>query len=442
MNHSRWFNFFFSVILVLTSLLAGFSPAQAAPPTPEPNALPQCEAQPILWDVTLKNGPEIKAKAMISGCESALTFNWELNGPNGQHTEDVKTAGNGETLLAQINDWTLQVGDILTLRVWKIGVFDYLVTARVVGEWPVRIWCEYTTDGCGVEVNGINDPIVEVSFDHQVIDKFVDTNPAWSRKYVFPSGKERILVGIKAWNQQGKLKADYEQWFTNYCYNPGSVSATKIDQFGNPWAGVTVNLYKLLDQGEKLINTDVTPYAFSGLEYGKYRIEEIPPVGSVPMGPVSYTFEVTAENLSFDFQFQNRRVEVPTPHVHAYKFEITWDEEGYPYTLLYVNTKKIIKEVEDNEGIGIRTQGDFGRTWEVDASFEQYIVICTDDGANCRVRVALIMSGQAPENSIFSGRYGIATIGKETFPLNAKSEKARDMKICTLKEFKDLGFCP
>src|SRR3989338_7677306 len=140
MNNSRWFNFFFSVILVLTSLLAGFSPAQAAPPTPEPNALPQCEAQPILWDVTLKNGPEIKAKAMISGCESALTFNWELNGPNGQHTEDVKTAGNGETLLAQINDWTLQVGDILTLRVLEVWGFGYSVTAPSVWGGARRDW--------------------------------------------------------------------------------------------------------------------------------------------------------------------------------------------------------------------------------------------------------------------------------------------------------------
>lgn len=230
-------------------------------------------------------------------------------------------------------------------------------------------------------------------------------------------------------------------WFKPFPIK-GAVTITKIDQNNQPWAGVTVNLYD--NTTGELLKTDVTPAVFDNLEYGEYVAEEIAPAGSIPMGPTSVVFTVNAEHLTHSVQFQNMRgPEQPKPHIHAYKYEQTWDEEGYPFTVLYINTKKVIKDdVEKGDGIGRRNEGNFDRTWNVSAEFKQYIVVCTDDGENCRVRVALIMPGLTPEDAIFGGRLGDVTIGKETFKLNAKSEKARDMKICTIPVYKDLGYCP
>ena len=62
--------------IVFAMLLTPVSNVFAAPVGP--NALPQCEAQPFLKDVTLMNGPEIKAKAAAKRRRTANTQNHHL----------------------------------------------------------------------------------------------------------------------------------------------------------------------------------------------------------------------------------------------------------------------------------------------------------------------------------------------------------------------------
>jgi hypothetical protein len=87
------------------------------------------------------------------------------------------------------------------------------------------------------------------------------------------------------------------------CLPPtGSVSADKIDQQGNPWNGVTIELIR----AGQVIETGKTPATFENLPLGDYLIREVVPAGSEPIGPAEYEFRLDAHHLSYNFTFQNR----------------------------------------------------------------------------------------------------------------------------------------
>jgi PKD repeat protein len=84
----------------------------------------------------------------------------------------------------------------------------------------------------------------------------------------------------------------------------GFVSASKIDEEGRPWAGVTVNLYRADGQP---IATGQTPVTFKDLDPGSYYIEEEAPAGSEPISPTRFDFTLDKQQLHLEFQFQNKR---------------------------------------------------------------------------------------------------------------------------------------
>lgn len=83
----------------------------------------------------------------------------------------------------------------------------------------------------------------------------------------------------------------------------GSVTVDKIDESGQSWPGVTI---ELLEDGE-VIATGTTPITFEGLELDDYVVREIVPEGSNPLGPTQFEFTLDTENLEVSFTFQNRR---------------------------------------------------------------------------------------------------------------------------------------
>ncbi|KKS97758.1 MAG: hypothetical protein UV73_C0005G0035 [Candidatus Gottesmanbacteria bacterium GW2011_GWA2_43_14] len=133
--------------------------------------------------------------------------------------------------------------------------------------------------------------------------------------------------------------------------------------------------------------------------------------------------------------------------VLVYGHETYWEEgpDGlmYPFTRIYTNKPlhKYQGDDEDNEsdGLGTRTAGDFGRSWDQPVTFKQFYVVCVTPD-HCRVRKALTVPGIWNDDVIASGRNlgadGAVSIGREGFTGKAKSEKASTINYCTLQEYK------
>ena len=85
---------------------------------------------------------------------------------------------------------------------------------------------------------------------------------------------------------------------------PGYVRATKIDQDGQPWSGVTVNLYRA---DNTFVESQETPASFGPLDLGDYYIEEEVPAGSEPISATRFDFTIDEEHPDFEAQFQNKR---------------------------------------------------------------------------------------------------------------------------------------
>ena len=129
------------------------------------------------------------------------------------------------------------------------------------------------------------------------------------------------------------------------------------------------------------------------------------------------------------------------PKILAYKYEQVWTAEGIPQTVLYISKKSITKEQEQGDGVASRNEGNWDRNWNQQVQFKSFIVVCVSED-HCRVKVAVTLSGHAPADTIYSGRIGDVTIGRESFKLDAKSQKAKDLKVCSIKTYKKEGTCP
>ena len=92
------------------------------------------------------------------------------------------------------------------------------------------------------------------------------------------------------------------RWFGEY---KGSVSVTKIDELGQPWNGIIINLYNV---DEKLLNSQPTPAFFDDLGLGEYIIKEVVPAGTVPVGLPRVRFTLSEAHHHFEHQFQNRSI--------------------------------------------------------------------------------------------------------------------------------------
>ena len=95
-------------------------------------------------------------------------------------------------------------------------------------------------------------------------------------------------------------------WYTEAI--AGSVTARKLDEQGNPWSGVTIELHR----GGQLVQRRVSDSAglarFSNLPLGDYTLREIPLPDSVPLGPTQFDFTLTATAPHFEAAFQNSHV--------------------------------------------------------------------------------------------------------------------------------------
>lgn len=86
----------------------------------------------------------------------------------------------------------------------------------------------------------------------------------------------------------------------------GSVTATKVDQDGSEWPGVTVKLYM---RDGSLIASGHTPASFKNLPWGDYYLIEETPPGSEPIGNTRFDFTLNKQQQQFEFQFKNKRIE-------------------------------------------------------------------------------------------------------------------------------------
>ncbi len=91
----------------------------------------------------------------------------------------------------------------------------------------------------------------------------------------------------------------------------GTVTALKVDENNQAWAGVTVKLYRA---DGSLVTEGKTPANFANLELGDYFIEEIVPPNSEPISPTRFDFSLTEQAKIFTAHFQNRRL-APTCQV-------------------------------------------------------------------------------------------------------------------------------
>src|SRR3990167_8094243 len=95
---NRNLHFAFLLVFVMSLIASVFpQPVKAAEgtPDPEPQALDQCEANPLLIDVSLRDvGSDIRAKAVVSGCYADILISWTLEGPRDQKASGDKLARN------------------------------------------------------------------------------------------------------------------------------------------------------------------------------------------------------------------------------------------------------------------------------------------------------------------------------------------------------------
>lgn len=167
-------------------------------------------------------------------------------------------------------------------------------------------------------VTSLTIPVPEGNQHVSISETFDNSEYCWYQVDLTPTSEVRVPPYYS-----GGDMIDYVFVQGKPCPPPtGSVSVDKIDEEGNPWEGVTIELLK----DNEVINSGTTPVTFSNLELGNYVVREIVPEGSEPIGPTQYEFTINEEHLSFEFTFQNRRPKpLPCGDCEMANASMTWE---------------------------------------------------------------------------------------------------------------------
>ena len=314
-------------IALVLGLVMSLIPAQIAVadgPNPNGGITPQWTGDQcqVSGEVHMSRTKTVKILVHMNGqCTSDNVVNWTITSRVETRDGTVSLSSELEIrLMREVWDW-LQENDKVTLSFTLDGVAQPSASATWRDIWPVWAWWEPMPDEqgrpCKYRWNGETDPrLVGTANGEYAWEEYHEETPWQTETYSFPD-TETVSFGLTAYDNQGRIKGEFTHGpVPNPCYQPptGSVSADKVDEQGNPWTGVTV---ELLQNGE-VIRTGETPATFEDLELGDYVLRETVPAGSEPIGSTEVSFTLNEEHRSFSFTFRNRR---PTQYNFSLKLE-------------------------------------------------------------------------------------------------------------------------